>query len=573
MNVQRAGVIVVALLAASGNGLAAAVEDDTPIAALQGPGTSSPLAGRRVRVTGIVTGDFQDYDQDRSHDLGGFYLMSATPDEDPRTSEGIFVYEGSLKPADVAVGERVQVEGEVKEHFGETQLLARGIVRQGRGKVRATDIELPAAAVAGNANGESIADLERYEGMLVSLPQVLTVTDLHELERFGSLALAANGRLAQFTNIARPGREAYQAHVRANAARTIILDDGRREQNPGSLRWLMASGGEAIRSGDRFRGLTGNLRYARGSGASGTEGWRIMPMHPAEFERANPRPAPPVIDGRLRVASFNVLNYFSGIDTGAPACGPRARQGCRGADSEAEQTRQLAKIVTTLVALDADIVGLLELENNARDSLADIVDALNEKRGKNAYAYVDTGTVGHDAIKTGLLYRPGTVAPAGDFALLGRRVDPRFDDRRNRPALAQTFVDRQGAALTVVVNHLKSKGSPCDEAGDPNTGDGQAHCNLTRSRAAAALVDWLERDPTASGDPDVLLDRRLQRLPRGRPPAGVRGRGLREPAGSRGGRAVYLRIRRPGRRARSCAGEPGARVTGQRFRRLACQCR
>jgi len=59
--------------------------------------------------------------------------------------------------------------------------------------------------------------------------------------------------------------------------------------------------------------------------------------------------------------------------------------------------------------------------------------------------------------------------------------------------------------LTVAVNHLKSKGSSCDADGDPNLGDGQGNCNMTRTSAAAALADWLASDPTGSGDDDVLI--------------------------------------------------------------------
>ena len=57
----------------------------------------------------------------------------------------------------------------------------------------------------------------------------------------------------------------------------------------------------------------------------------------------------------------------------------------------------------------------------------------------------------------------------------------------------------------MVVNHLKSKGSDCNDAGDPDLGDGAGNCNLTREGAALALVDWLATDPTGSGDPDFLI--------------------------------------------------------------------
>ena len=41
--------------------------------------------------------------------------------------------------------------------------------------------------------------------------------------------------------------------------------------------------------------------------------------------------------------------------------------------------------------------------------------------------------------------------------------------------------------------------------GDPDTGDGQGNCNLTRVNAAAALADWVATDPTGSGDSDYLV--------------------------------------------------------------------
>jgi hypothetical protein len=152
----------------------------------------------------------------------------------------------------------------------------------------------------------------------------------------------------------------------------------------------------------------------------------------------------------------------------------------------------------------------MELENDdpsaENAAIEDLVDALNAATGAGSYAFVDTGVVGTDQIRVGIIYRPGTVTPVGAHAIIDSTVDPRFIDTLNRPSIAQTFASNaDGARFTVVVNHLKSKGSDCNAVGDPDTGDGQGNCNGTRTAAARALVDWLATDPTGSGDPDVLV--------------------------------------------------------------------
>lgn len=135
--------------------------------------------------------------------------------------------------------------------------------------------------------------------------------------------------------------------------------------------------------------------------------------------------------------------------------------------------------------------------------LADIVDGLNAILGMDSYAYINTGTIGGDAIKVGIMYKSSTVSPQNGHALLDSTVDPRFIDDRNRPVLAQSFVENStGAIFTVAVNHLKSKGSGCG-AGDDDPQQG--NCNHTRTMAAEALVDWLATDPTGAGDGDFLI--------------------------------------------------------------------
>lgn len=230
--------------------------------------------------------------------------------------------------------------------------------------------------------------------------------------------------------------------------------------------------------------------------------YRIQPTQGADYTNANPRPtSPESVGGSLKVASFNVLNYFTTLDNSGPICGPLANQDCRGADDATEFTRQRDKIIAALTEIDADVVGLLEIENYPGDvPTADLVSGLS------GYDYIETGAIGSDAIRVALIYKPASVTPVGPYAILDSSVDARFIDTKNRPALAQTFIDNStGGKFTVAVNHLKSKGSACDDVGDPDTGDGAGNCNLTRKAAAEALVDWLAGDPTGSEDEDFLI--------------------------------------------------------------------
>ena len=489
------------------------VIEEVLIHEVQGAGTASPLVGQTVIVEGVVTGDLQDDDADTQNSIRGFYLQEedADTDADPLTSEGIFVFDGSNPSVDVNVGDVVRVTGAVAEFFGETQIAATSVEKVGSGSVAATNVTLPAADVLVGASGEYIPDLERYEGMLVTFPNTLTVTELFNLDRFGEIHLAAGGRPYVFTNMNEPDAAGLDAHLRDVGARSIMLDDGLTVQNPDPIRYPAPDGlpnatGAHVRLGDTIAGLTGNIRYSRGSGGSGDELYRVMPTADPLFTSTNPRPAvAPATANSLTVAGFNVLNFFSTIDENGNRCGPQIER-CRGADNQAEYDRQLQKAVSALLQLDADIVGLVELENNASASLAALVDGVNAVLGVGTYDYIDAGVIGLDVIKVGLIYRTTTVAPFGDFAILDSSVDPNFNDGFNRPVLAQSFEElATTGVVTVAVNHLKSKGAPCDVLGDPDTGDGQGNCNLTRTSAAVAMAAWLAADPTGSGDADVLV--------------------------------------------------------------------
>ena len=480
---------------------------------IQGSGSVSPFAGEQVLIEGIVTGDFQDTDADTQSDLRGFYVQEedSDADADPATSEGVFVFDGSTPAVDVNVGDKVRVRGSVSEFFGDTQISAGSVEIAGSGSVTPTAMPMPAAGVITNSNGEYIPDLEAFEGMLVSVPTPLTVTGLRNLDRFGEMTLSSGGRLFTFTNSNAPDAAALISHLQDVGRRSLILDDGRSFQNVDPIRFpapgLPNDSGVSVRSGDTVSGLVGNVRFSRSSGGSGKETYRLMPVQEPLFIADNPRSfATPEVGGSLRVISLNVLNYFTTLDGNGSICGPLANLGCRGADNVAEFDRQYAKTISALSALGGDIIGLVELENDGSASLQSLIDGMNAIAGAGAYDFINTGPIGTDAIRVGLIYDTAAVTPLGSFAVLDSSVDPRFIDTRNRPVLAQSFTDNgTGGVFTIAVNHLKSKGSNCDSLGDPDLNDGQGNCNVTRTQAAEAMADWLATDPTGSNDDDFII--------------------------------------------------------------------
>jgi hypothetical protein len=482
----------------------------TPIYAIQGSGMSAAITGN-VTTYGVVVGDYEGANE---VGIGGFYLQDPTGDGDPATSDGIFVYTGTAPGVNtVAAGDLVRVTGFARERFNETTLNgsnsnsaavpAANIINCGAGSVTPTPIELPVP---------TSTYLERYEGMLVTLPQDLVISEYFNYDRFGEYVLAlpigSEERPYTPTAIETPGSPEYFARLDLNLRSRILIDDGLGSQNPAGgnthPNGLPFSLENSFRGGDIVTDFTGVLGF-------GFSAYRIQPTTYGIYTATNPRPAVPEdVGGSLKVAAFNVLNYFLTLDDGTnDICGPLENQECRGADDAIEFDRQEDKIIAALLGIDADVVGLIEMENTLGvEPLARLVNELNAAQSDDTYDFIDTGVIGSDAIRVGLIYKSNTVTPVGDHAVLDSQafVNPfNADVDRNRPAVAQTFAEiNGGGGFTVVVNHLKSKGSGCG-AGDDDLTTGQGNCNSTRTAAALALANWLATDPTGSGDPDVLI--------------------------------------------------------------------
>ncbi|MBU9488204.1 ExeM/NucH family extracellular endonuclease [Burkholderia multivorans] len=452
----------------------------TPIADIQGPGAPSPLAGQNVSIEAVVTADFGGTDG-----FGGFFVQQADPQRrnQPGVSEGLFVY---APKARAKAGDLVHVTGKVEEKYGQTQLTLSGAIAVCANGQTVTPATLTLPVESANA-------FAAYEGMLVRLPQTLTVTDNYELGRYGSVLLS-NGRLRTPTSVVPPSQA--QTQIDANARNRLILDDGSNKQNPASVPYPapQLSAANTLRTGYTVRDVQGVLEVRYGA-------WRVQPVPgaaaPTFDARANPRTNAPARDphANLRVASFNVLNYFNGNGLGGGFDDPNNR----GAKTYQEFQRQEAKIVSALKALDADVIGLMEIQNNGYGELS-AVRQLAAKLG-GAWRVVDPGTsrLGGDAIAVAMIYDSRKVEPVGRAATLA------IDDK-NRQPLAQSFRRIGGKqALTIVVNHLKSKNCPDATSDDLDQGDGQGCWNPTRARAAAKLADWLAGTPTGVAGQGVLL--------------------------------------------------------------------
>ena len=497
----------------------APVISTTLISAIQGSASASTLAGEKHQVEGIVTAIHPE--------MQGFYVQEEDADNDSNssTSEGLFIYDPSGL-FNGAVGDLIQVTGTVSEYTTNaanftsnnnevqnslTQLSSISnisILSRGNSLPAISELTLPVA---------DITAMEALEGMRVSVnagENPLTVTNNYTTGRFGQVGLSAQGRLYQYTEQNAPDVDGYSAYLSELEKAVIWLDDASTAGNPAVV--IHARGGDplsasnTLRTGDTIESISGVLDQR-------FEGYRVQATEPANFNPSNERLTHlKERGGSLRVASFNLLNFWNGDGEGGGF--PTER----GALSIEQYEQQLTKLVATLKGLESDIIALQELENDGfgpTSAVASLVGALNGEAGANVYDYVRVpytalteGRLGTDEIANGLIYRTEMVrlAPGTEIATLDlgytRVGDDPATQSANRPVIAASFEQLWNEeVLTVVSTHLKSKGSIALGDGNTDIEDGQGNSNGQRIREAEAIKTWIENDPTSSGDADILI--------------------------------------------------------------------
>jgi uncharacterized protein len=464
----------------------------TPVYTIQGSSTASSFDGSVVTTEGIVTADFQGANQ-----LDGFFIQDTTGDGNSATSDGIFVFNTTFN---VTVGDYVRLTAEVDEFNSLTELknlTSLTVLSAGNTLKPPAIVALPVS---------SITTFEAFEGMRVQFSQVLTATETFNLGRFGEVVLSANGRRfnptdfidlndSPATGTSSTGNSngtAVTAQQDLNNRSRIILDDDANGEDPAIVPYLNPAD-TTLRLGSTVSNLTGIMDYGFGE-------YRIRATQAPAFAYAARSAVPSVGAANVKVASFNVLNYFNGNGSGGGF--PTAR----GANTPAEFNRQRTKIINAIKQLNADVVGLIEIENDgsgAISSIADLVNGLNAATAPGTYALVAdpagvNGNTGTDEIRQAIIYKPGVVTPVGLA-----RAD--MNAVHNRPPVAQTFtLASNGEKFTVIVNHFKSKSCSGASGANADQFDGQACFNASRKQQASALLSFIATIQASAGDADVI---------------------------------------------------------------------
>ena len=507
-----------------------------------GDGDDSQLINQTVETKGVVTAAYPKGENATLKGLEGFTIQTpgtgGTWDPSRTASDGLFVFMGKSSATMPSIGDCVVVKGKVAEYSGVknataatqslTQLLPQSITA-------ATDCDpVKPTELSGVPTQDQ---MEALESMLVLPKGTWTITDNYQTNRYGTLSLTPGTEvLRTATDVVAPGAAA-QAYEAENAAKTIDLDDASTtdltnfKQNGHKERYAYLANGAPARVGYHVTFTKPVVLESR---------FGSFVFQPTQMTAGNPdrspvtitgeRPAAPSVSGDTKVATFNVLNYFSDLGENEPGCkGYEDRdhkyvtdKNCklRGAWSSQAFANQQTKIVQAINTIDADVVALEEIENPVasgvstdRDgALKSLVNALNAAAGSEVWAYVpspSTVPANEDVIRIAFIYKKAKIAPVGDSVIYD---DPAYTGLARQP-LAQEFkpitdANHDGKNFVVIANHFKSKGSApknlsgAEAAANTDNGDGQGNSNGVRVKQARALATFAQR---FNGTPTLLV--------------------------------------------------------------------
>lgn len=432
---------------------------------IQGNGNISTYTQQRVVTSGVVTAVYTG-----KGTIGGFFLQDKIGDNNPETSDGIFVYAPSTT---VHVGDEVRFESTVEEHYGRTQLSSISGL-----KIVSQNNPLPITHVTYDMYRW---DWERYEGMVVTFKETLFVNSTQRLEKYGEIELGTKRKMIP-THLYLPKTTNYYALVDENALPPIYLDDAMTEQYVKPIRLANEDG--VRRTGERVDNLSVVVDYNYGK-------YTFYPLRfPVPFY-GNTRSSThnDIGNYNLKICSFNLEYYLTKyLGTGF------------GPDNSTQSEQQHRKIIAALEAIDADIYGFVEIEQG-QTALGKLANTLNALSGDRRYSFVDDGgDIKGSYTKVGYLYRNDKVTP---YKSLRNNNSPYPPHRKKVQAFT---LNENGERFVFSLNHFKSKGG-CQRAKglDQDQDDGQACYNAKRVQEAKSTLNFINNHRTYYDDTDILV--------------------------------------------------------------------
>jgi 2',3'-cyclic-nucleotide 2'-phosphodiesterase (5'-nucleotidase family) len=428
------------------------------IADVQGATHVSPYADQKVKgVEGIVT-----HVQDGSN----FFMQSASPDENPHTSEGILVYKTGHG---VHAGDLVSVDGIVKEWvldgysdklqtdltMTEINAMTGSVTKKASGEELPAPVSLdpntiPAHVIDNDQFGafdpeeDGIDFYESLEGMHVTLDSPTAVGP----QKYGEIPVIVGQ---------------VEGKTYTDAGGTILTKEN---SNPERMHILIDDRNFVTKTGDQFEGnVTGVVTY-------GFSNYKILTKAadlPALVESGNAREELELkkAEDKLTVASYNIEN-FTALDP--------------------EKMDKIAESIVNNLKTP-DIIGLVEVQDSngtkndgVTDASANYEGLINsiKAHGGPVYQWTDIapennkdGGAPGGNIRVGYIYNPERVtlneAPKGSateavayengsLSLNPGRIDPTnaaFNSSRKPLAAQFTF---NGEDVIVIANHFNSKG-------------------------------------------------------------------------------------------------------------------
>jgi hypothetical protein len=494
--------------------LGVSAQKERTISEVQGEKNVSPFDGQTAQLTGIVT----------ARTRTGFFLQSPDDktDNNPATSEGIFVFTKSEPTGEATIGNLVSVTGTITEFRPKAEpaslLLTELSFYKDKDtiKVISKGIALPKPVTLTTADfaTNKIEQLEKYEGMRVLVETLTAVAPTKgRVDDKTGTAVSDGVFYGVLKGIPRPFREpgmdVHDIRFASEKERDRLTKEFPKmptfDSNPEAIRVDSDEqlGAQALNvtSKTEIKNLVGVLHY-------GYQKYTILPDadgKPAISNLVKAQPLPQITDRQFSLAGMNLHNLFDDEDD------PKMKEDIVSSEAFQNHLKKISMAIRDYMRFP-DVIGAIEIESlPVLKKLADKInaDAIAANQTNPKYeAYLIDGNDGR-GIDVGFLVKSSRVKVV-DVTQLSKEEkfktpDGKDENLHDRPPLMlQATIDdaKTGKpfAFTVVVNHFKSF------LGIDDPKDGGARVRLKRQMQAEFLAKVVnERQKLNANERIVLL--------------------------------------------------------------------